>query len=149
MPIMCIPFYIFTTILVHRIFDDTKHTKKIVNSTKTIFKRIKSNFFLLKSHQNKEDNHKWNFLIPFVIEFLIEFSIQFWIWFNFCNGMSNRCSNFIFYCFFLKLIWFNFRNAIAIEYKNIFISLVGFSHLLKTFHVSLLTVKQTKLSIEV
>ena len=86
MPIMCIPFYIFTTILVHRIFDDTKHTKKIVNSTKTIFKRIKSNFFLLKSHQNKEDNHKWNFLIPFVIEFLIEFSIQFWIWFNFCNG---------------------------------------------------------------
>ena len=88
MPIICIPFYIFTTILVHRIFDDTKHTKKIINNTKTIFKRIQSKFiFLLKSHQNKEDNRKWNFVIPFLIEFLIEFSFQFWIWFNFCNGI--------------------------------------------------------------
>ena len=138
MPIMCIPFYIFTTILVHRIFDDTKHTKKIINNTKTIFKRIQSKFiFLLKSHQNKEDNHKWNFLIPFVIEFLIEFSIQFWIWFNFCNGKFHI----LLFLFKTNLIQFSKCQCNKIR-KYLYIS-GGIFASSKTIHVSLLTVKQT------
>ena len=143
MPILCIPFYIFTTILVHRIFDDTTDTTKMINNTKTIFKRIKSKFiFLLKSHQNKEDNHKWNFLIPFVIEFLIEFSIQFWIWFNFCNGKFHI----LLFLFKTNLIQFSKCQCNKIR-KYLYIY-GGILHHLKQF-TSLLTVKQTKLSIEV